>query len=518
MSILFKLIPFILLYSLIKSTKLKEKDSVSLVYYEYTYNISEINLEMKNPNSNIQDSIQCHLAFIKDYKSEYEEIFNFYSSYINRQWIFFSNNISAINNLLKIDYDSKDLYLFALLIPKSLENETIENEENIPLFFINDNYTENMDKWDIRYATKNIFFTIKINHFIQFYPELYFIILSFCIMICTFSLLVYYKISLKQVNAIHILPLQRFGLMLIYLNNLLCIILLIKSINIRGKKVYEDEDESSILIDTALFTLNGMYKTTLWAFALILGYGWNISIQQISQRDCKFFLRTLLLIFFTLSIDQIIDAIFPPIFTINISEIKNAIFYSIIIFIICKRIQKNINFLKFKIQYCILISPEFIDSLVYKINLVKKLRILCILYLVFYIILVALNKTVFSKYDNSVFESYDYLALDALFLYALLILFRPKKLPINYKVDLGDNLDIDEGNIYKYRLPKYSEAFSKNENLTKKQIESCKKHEIPIVVIGPNNKNIENEDNMINNNSINKYFLNLNLGFANNSK
>ena len=136
----------------------------------------------------------------------------------------------------------------------------------------------------------------------------------------------------------------------------------------------------------------------------------------------------------------------------------------------------------------------------------------------------ALEKTIFYKYDESTFESYNYMALDAVFLYAIIILFRPKELPEFYTINLGDNLDGDEGNIYKYKLPKYSEANSLKLNLTKKEIDSCKKGDTPILIIGPsdesdfNNNNEEIIETNNNDNSINKYFLSINLGFANNSK
>ena len=73
-------------------------------------------------------------------------------------------------------------------------------------------------------------------------------------------------------------------------------------------------------------------------------------------------------------------------------------------------------------------------------------------------------------------------------------------------------------------MPKYSEANSLKLNFSKKEIESYKKGDTPILIIGPNDDSDLNNNNegiiQINNNdnSINKYFLSINLGFANNSK
>ena len=213
-----------------------------------------------------------------------------------------------------------------------------------------------------------------------------------------------------------------------------------------------------------------------------------------------------------------------PIFRIHLSELKNIIFYLIIIFVMCKKLNKNITFLQLKIHYASLISPEYLVSLKYKIKLVKTLRIIYISYIILYLIVLAFEKTIFYTYDESTLESYNYMAVDAIFLYSLIILFRPKELPEFYNINLGDNLDGDEGNIYKYKLPKYSEANSLTLNLTKKEIESYKKGDTPILIIGPSNDSdlSNNNEGIIeinnNDNSINKYFLSINLGFVNNSK
>ena len=515
MSILLKLISFIILYYSIISLTIKNNDTISLIYYEYSYNLSEINIELKNREVSIIDSVQCRLAFVKDQKKENDEIFDFYSNYFTRQWIFFTNNTETVNNLLQIEYSENELYCLGILIPKSL-NYNLQDDNGIPIFEIDDNYTNLMEKSDIRNMNKNIFFTLQINHAVEYYPENYFLFLSITILIISFTILILWKILVKKINPVHILPFHKIGFILIYLNNILSIILVIKSLLIRGQKIYEDEEESSMLVDTALITLNGMHRTFLWLIVLLLSYGWNISLQQLGARDCKIFIKMLLVLFISLSIDQIIDLIAGPIFTLNLSEIKNFIIYSILLYIILKKIALNIKFLMFRIHYARLFSPEYISALMYKILVFKKFRILVISYLVLYTIVLVLHKTVFSKYDESVLESYDYLAVDFCFEYLLLLLFRPKELPENYNINLGDNINIDEGNIYKYILPKYSEVNSKICDLTKKEIDLCKKNQTPIVIIGPTNNVTDN--NLENNTSLNKYFLELNIGFAENIK
>ena len=515
MSILLKLISFIILYYSIISTTIKNNDTISLIYYEYSYKLSEIKVELKNREVSIIDIVQCRLAFVKDQKKENDEIFDFYSNYFTRQWIFFTNNTETVNNLLQIKYSKNELYCLGILVPKSL-NYNLQDDNGIPIFEIDDNYTDLMEKSDIRNMNKNIFFSLQINHAVEYYPEDYFLFLSITILIISFTILILWQILSKKVNPVYILPYHRVGTLLIYLNNILSIILVIKSSFIRGQKIYEDEEDSSMLVDTAFITLNGMRRTVFWLVVLLLSYGWSISLQQLGVRDCKFFIKLFFVLFISLSLDQIIDFIGGPIFTLNLSEIKNFIIYSIFLYIILKKISLNIKFLKFRIHYARLFSPEYISSLMYKILVFKKFRILAISYLVLYTIVLALHKTVFSKYDETLLEAYDYLAVDFYFEYLLLLLLRPKELPENYNINLGDNINIDEGNIYRYILPKYSEVNSKICDLTKKDIDLCKKNQAPIVIIGPTNNVTDN--NLEDNTSINKYFLELNIGFVDNIK
>ena len=528
MSIIFTLIAFLNLYFSEELNMLKEGDQIYLNYYEYSYNLSEISLNLTNEVKSIIDSTSCHLAYIKS-ETDKKEILDFYSSYLNRQWILYMDNKTWIDKILG-DYnkliEDKKIYLMAIIIPNTMKYNS-SNYHGTPILEISENYTEYMEKWDMRNIDKNIFFTLEIKHAIEFYPEIYFLLLSLIVLITTFSLLLFWKIKIKKLNPQHVLPMNKVSLFLIYLNNLLCFILIIKSISIRGTKVYE-ESESSILLDTALITLNGIHRTVLWFILLILSYGWNISLQQINPRDCKFFLKMILLIFFALSIDQILDVIFDPIFRVHVSEIKNTFVYFILIYIMLKKINKNIRFLKMKIRFVGILLPQYINAMLYKIKLFVKFRIILIAYYILFLSVIILQKTLFYKYDEMVFESYNYLALDCLLVYIFLILFRPKELPENYNVNLGDNIEGEDGNIYQYHLPKYSEANLKIPDLTKKQVESCKKNEIPIIIIGPNSRNlnnsgnIENIDNDINinsnNSSINNYFLNLNIGYANNNK
>ena len=86
-----------------------------------------------------------------------------------------------------------------------------------------------MEAWDIRDAKKNIFFTLEVKRSVEYYPENYFLILSVTMLICTFSFLIFWKISTNKIAPENILPIQRICLVLIYFNAILCIILVVKS-------------------------------------------------------------------------------------------------------------------------------------------------------------------------------------------------------------------------------------------------------------------------------------------------
>ena len=55
--------------------------------------------------------------------------------------------------------------------------------------------------------------------------------------------------------------------------------LLIKAIDIKGQDPYR-EYEDSVYIDTALITLDAIYRTLLWFLILLMCCGWKISIQS----------------------------------------------------------------------------------------------------------------------------------------------------------------------------------------------------------------------------------------------
>lgn len=515
-----KLLVFLSLYLVIFCSTLKEGDTVSLVLYEYRFNKTEYNLTLLNKGVDIIDSFQTKMAYMKN-NEEDSEIFDYYSKYFNRIWIFFAKDSETVNNLLAKDFNEKDINVIAIIISKNLNYTLPKNNsrEIIPIFEIEENYTDELKSYDIRNNTKEIFFLLKINRLINNYPENYLFFISLSIGLLGIFILIIWKVLIKMTRFVYILNLHKILSILIHLHILLGLVLIIKSLSIRGETMYGEYD-SSIFIDAILVVINTIYRTALWFFILLVSHGWGISVQELGREDFKYFFKIFFAIYLIICLDQLIDSLIPMIWLFYVSEIKNLIFYIYMLYLLLYKIRKNLKFLERKYYYAAILSPDYLESLIYKIKLVKKLRLLFIFYLPLYISTLTLHKTIFIKYDNSLLELYDYLSLDIILEALFLFLLRPKKLPDNYNIDYGEANE-ETGLIYNYKLPNYSEAFNNNQKITHYEIVECQEHNFPIIIIGPNNSSFNNnfirnggDTSFIGNIDINKYFNNLQIGYS----
>ena len=513
MSILIKLISFILLFYSISTTRLKDGDNVSLVYYEYDYNISEINLTLLNRDIEITEDEVYHLAFVHN-KEDIKNIMDFYSIYFNQIWIFFANDTETVQKLIDYDYEEEKLQCKGIIFPKRLQSE-IERKDNyndIPMFAIEDNYTDIMEKWDLRNMNKNIFFTYKIYFANSAFPFIYFLILSITILTLGLTLIITWKISLKTLERRHILAFHDIGVCIIYINIITCAQLFLLSFLLNGQNIYQISSGVNLFtffINIFIF----MHRTFLWILVVLISCGWSISLEQLNQQTCSLFIKIYIFLLFAFVSDEFLDLLVNPIWTLKITEIKNFFVYLLLLVITSKKIIKNINGLKRRLNYARLYSPIHLEALKYKIKVFYLLLFLILGYFIVYTSALISHKTIFYSWDESQLEMYDYSAIDFIFAFILFIALRPKILPNNYNIYLGDDIDEGEENIYNYNLPKYSEMNLKYRDPSKKEIESCKKDDMPILIIGPTNS----EDN-IDDTNINKYFLELNIGFVEKNK
>ena len=104
----------------VKSSKLKDDDNLTLIQVEYGYNITDFTLEVLNrDNAEINDYLSSRIAFMNGTDKD-NEIFDLYSQYINKYWIFLVNSSQVADSLLqREDYKKNELYINGIIVPKS---------------------------------------------------------------------------------------------------------------------------------------------------------------------------------------------------------------------------------------------------------------------------------------------------------------------------------------------------------------------------------------------------------------
>ena len=218
-----------------------------------------------------------------------------------------------------------------------------------------------------------------------------------------------------------------------------------------------------------------------------------------------------LIIYIAMCLDQIIDSASTGIWVLHLSEIKNLIFYISMLFLMLKKIRKTISFLERKLYYARALSLEYVEALVYKINLINKFKIMLYSYIGLFLIFVFIHKVIILPYDTTLLEVYNYSLVDIYLSIYFLYLLRPRTLPPNFNVDFGNDIDGDIGIVYKAFLPKYKDINEKMQ-INEKELQACKYKNIPILILGPclshSNNNQEEEY------SINNYMTNVEIGFA----
>lgn len=498
----------------INSSSLKKDDKLYLIHVEYQYNITKFDFQILNrEDAEINEFLSSRIAFMNDSDSD-KVIFDLYCNYINKYWLFLVNSTDVANKLLeKEDYQKNEIYVNGIIIPKSL-NFTIQTKNNknkkIPIFIVDDNLTEYLYSNDIRNMEKNIYYIFELKRAIGNYPELYLLLVSIVCLVISIALFTYWKITMKRTRHIYVLTIHRFLFSIPFFIFLLSISLLIKAIDIKGQDPYR-EYESSVYIDTALITLDAIYRTLLWFLILLLSCGYKISIQSLSREDLKFLMKMFLIIYISMCLDQIIDSASTGIWVFHLSEIKNLIFYVAMIFLMLKKIRKSIFFLERKLYYARALSLEYVEALVFKINLINKFKFMLYSFLAVYILFIFIHKVLVYPYDTTLLEVYNYSIVDIYLSIYFLFLLRPRELPPNFNIDFGNDIEGDIGIVYKAFLPKYNEINGKKEN-NQKELSAFKGKNMPILILGPclSNYNNNGEEEY----SINNYINNVEIGFS----
>jgi len=511
--IYFLILIFLTILISVNSAVLNEDDKLNLIQVEYGYNITNFDLEVLNrDDAEINDFLSSRIAFMNGSSFD-NEIFDIYSVYINKYWMFIVNSSSVADSLLeRDDYKKNELYINGIIVPKSLNYKMPEknNNKKIPIFIVNDNITEALSVYDIRYMNKHTYFLFEIKRAISNYPETLFLVISILLIIVSLGMAIYWKITMKSLARINILALHKFLYTIPFLMTFVSITLIVKAVDIRGRDP-NIEYEDSIYVDTALITLSAIYKTILWFFILLVSLGWKISIQILRREDCKFLMKMFLLIYIVMCLDQIIDSTGVKVWVFHLSEIKNIIFYAGIMFLLMKKISKIISFLERKLYLSRALTLEYVEALVYKIKLMNQFKLMLFIYIGVYLIVLIIHKTVAGPYDSSLLETFDYTTVDFFLSIYFLLIFRPRQLPPNFNFDFGNNVEEDIGLIYKAFLPKYSAInYTFKENPI--EIQNLKGKNIPIIVLGPCLSRLDTGGEAEIN--INNYINNIEIGFA----
>ena len=497
----------------INSTKLKEDDELFLIQTEYQYNITKFNVTVLNrEDAEINDYLSSRIAFMNNTDSD-KVIFELYSNYINKYWLFLVNSSEVVNQLLlREDYKKNELTINGILIPKRLNYEMPKENKNknIPIYIVDDNYTDFLYSCDIRNMNKQVYFIFEIKRAIANYPETYLLIVAILLLLLSVALFAYWKIIMKNTRHIYVLSIHKFMFSIPFFIFLLSISLLIKAVDIKGQDPYR-EYEGSVYIDTALITLDAIYRTLLWFLILLMCCGWKISIQNLGRDDLKFLMKMFIVIYIAMCLDQIIDSASSGIWVFHLSEIKNFIFYIWMIFLMLKKIRLTVVFLERRLYYARALSLEYVEALVYKINLINKFKLMLYIYIGLFLILVFIHKVIIYPYDTTLLELYNYTIIDIYLSIYFLYLLRPKVLPPNFNVDFGNDIEGDIGIVYKAFLPKYKDVKELKEN-TKKELAACKSKKMPILVLGPCLSHYSHGDET--DYSINNYIINVEIGYS----
>jgi hypothetical protein len=498
----------------INSSKLKDDDNLTLIQVEYGYNIIDFTLEVLNrDNAEINDYLSSRIAFMNG--SEHDnEIFDLYSQYINKYWIFLVNSSQVADSLLqREDYKKKELYINGIIVPKSLNYKmpSKNNNKKIPIFILKDDIVEKLSSFDIRNMEKHIYFLFLIKRAISSYPEIYFLIVSILLIISGVGLTIFWRIKMKIVTEDNIIAIHRFLYTVPIFLSLYSIALIVKAIDIRGQDPNISYEES-IYVDTALITLSSIYKTLLWFTISMASIGWKISVSILRRQDCSFLIKMLLVIYVLTCLDQIIDSTGVQLWVFHLSELKNIVFYAGLLYILITKINRTIKSLDRKLFYARLLSLEFIDALVFKIKLMNKMKIMLYSFVSLWVLILIIHKTLLLPYDTTLLEIYDYALADFYLSVYFLMILMPRILPPFFKTDLGNDMDEDLGLIYKAFLPQYnrvSTLFEENE----KEIKQLKDSDTPILILGPCLSHYDAGDKE--EVSINNYINNVGIGFIN---
>lgn len=345
---------------------------LKMTMYDYgfpssSFNTTFINSDIKQVN--LLEDTEGKIAYI-DSEESFKNLVTINRVY-NKRWYFYITTSENFNFILN-QTNQNEFYTLGILLKEDLIsqlNDSIVKSTIIPLINISNNNHTALISYDYKNQTYNTFFTFAQYREIKEYPQKYFLtvsILSF-LLCCGFFIIWY--IRFKKLDSNHVLLLQRILIILPIAELLVNLAILLEIILVNSNS--SSGSSYQIYIETALITLNAVFRTVLWFMLVLVISGWQIIKQSLNREEMKFFIKVFILIYIVMCIDQIIDSVFIKVINLSASEIKNFVFYVFILYWLSKKGIKSYKYLQRKLSYARVVSREYIPSLLLKMKMVR---------------------------------------------------------------------------------------------------------------------------------------------------
>ena len=173
------------------------------------------------------------------------------------------------------------------------------------------------------------------------------------------------------------------------LNLFLSVVLLIKYWYIRGKDPYYHYEYMQT-IDTIYLSINSIYRFALMNLLIIFSKGWKIVIETISKKILLYYFKMDILIFGILLIDILLYKISEKYYN-RYFEIIILVFILLMVVLILRKINSTEKLLYKKLYYAQTLIPEFVESLLFKLKISHRVKLILITYPIANLLLILIH-------------------------------------------------------------------------------------------------------------------------------
>jgi hypothetical protein len=351
---------------------------LQFIKQDYGFSSSSLNttfLNAKTKSVAFLEDTEGKLAYINSNES-FTNLFKLNRLY-NHRWYFYVDDLEFFDIVIKNQTDAR-YYMLGIIINENLVNQINKSQidsEIIPIMSISNLNHTLMTEYDYNNQRYNTFFVFTYYREIKVYPTKYYFIITIISFVLCGGFLTAWSIKIKLLDRAHITSLQKI-LIVLPVAELLVNIAICLELNILNNPPSESSSSTSevsyqIYFETTLITLNALFRTLLWFLIALIVYGWQITKQSLTREEKNFFIKIYMFMYIAMFIDQIINVSMSNSFILTPSEIKNLLFYLVMVSWLTKRGIKSYRFLKRKLVYAITLTREFIPALILKLKMVK---------------------------------------------------------------------------------------------------------------------------------------------------